>query len=462
MRTSLSILLLLFSPCLFAQSNTWGVKFSDDISASYTPTINTMTNKGWEYSNGIVLHGMEKIYNHTRTTSYINYIKQYVDSYVSTNGTVTGLGAALDKIQPGVLCLFLYKETGQTKYKTAATNIRNYLLTGNTFPKTPDGGYWHKNTLAYTNIMMLDGIYMAHPFLAKYGKMFNDTVAVNTAIFQTLFLAQRTYDSALHLCKHAWDYSKTAPWANNTNGRSSEVWSRAMGWYMMALTDIIITLPYDHPKRQELITLFNNLCIGIQATQDSTTGLWYQVMDKPDSTDNYIETSGSGMFIYALKTAVENEWIDSSYLQVCKTAWTGLQKYIGTYNARPQIQSFAPAMSVQNNYTAYVSYPYTAVNCPLPLGNTLHPHGYCGLLMASSVMEFPVTTYTFIGNGSWLNAANWEGGNIPPTPLPAANCIIINPSGNCILDTEQRIAVGASLKVLKNKSFNIQHNLILQ
>ena len=77
-------------------------------------------------------------------------------------------------------------------------------------------------------------------------------------------------------------------------------------------------------------------------------------------------------------------------------------------------------------------------------------------------MEFPVTTYTFTGDGSWLNAANWEGGIIPPPTLTAGNCIVINPTGTCVLDTEQSITVGASLKVLKNKNFNIQHNLILQ
>lgn len=425
-----------------------------------------MTFKGWEYSNGIVLHGMEKVYTNTRTTSYLNYIKSYVDLYVQPNGSVTNLSNTLDKIQPAILCLFLYKETGLEKYKTAATNIKNYFLTGTTFKKTPDGGYWHKNNAQYTNIMMLDGIYMAHPFLAKYGKMFNDTQCLNTAIFQTLFIAGKTYNANTNLAKHAWDYSKTAAWCNPATGVSKEVWSRAMGWYMMGLVDILQYTPYDYPRRNELIDLLNNLCIGIKNTQDASTGLWYQVMDKQDSVGNYLESSGSGMFVYALKTAVDNEWIDTSYLDVCRKGWDGLKTKITTHtDGLPRINSFAPAMSVQNNYTAYVTTPYTPVNCPAT-GSfaTQHPHGYCGVLMAATAMEFPITTYTFTGDGDWDNSGNWLNNLIPPNPLPAGSGIIIDPieNGNCILNISQQISPGATIKVLRNKTMFVEGFLQVQ
>ncbi len=461
----LSFLLLYITISGFAQSDTWGVKFSNTILTRYTPTINSMTNKGWEYSNSIILHGMEKIYEYTRDTNYLNYIKTYIDSYINTSGTITptALSATLDKIHPGLLCLFLYKETGLTKYKNAATNIRNYLLTGTTFNKTPDGGFWHKNDGNYNNVMMLDGIYMAQPFLAKYGAMFNDTACINTAVSQTLLLASHTYDSALHLSKHAWDYSKLKTWADPASGTSSEVWSRGLGWYIMAITDILYYLPKDHPGYQKLVTLLNNLCIGIRNNQDSVSGLWYQVVNKKDSLNNYTESSGSGMFIYTLKKAVNNEWIDSSYLAICRKGWEGLKTQIGTYtDGLPKINSFAPAMSVQNSYKDYVNSPYTAVNCPAAIG-TQHPHGYAGLLMASSVMEFPVTTYTFTGNGDWYLASNWLNNSIPPNTLPKCSAIIIDPipDGSCTLTGTQHISAGAKLTVMKGKKFFITGKLVI-
>lgn len=429
-----------------------------------------MTGKGWEYSNSIVLHGMEKVYDNTRDTIYRNYIKTYIDSYVSSTGVVSGLGTTLDKIHPGILCLYLYKETGLQKYKTAATNIRNYLLgtTGapSQFAKTPDGGFWHKNTLAYTNVMMLDGMYMAHPFLAKYGKMFNDDSATNTATRQILLLASHTYDSALHLSKHAWDYSKANIWADPVTGASTEVWCRAMGWYMMAIVDVLKYLPATHPDHKRMRNLLDSLVIGVKNTQDINTGLWYQVMDKKDSAGNYLESSGSGMFIYALKTAVDNEWIDSSYLSVCRKGWEGLKTKISTYtDGKPQINSFAPAMSVQNNYTAYVTTPYTAVNCPVSgFGAIQHPHGYCGLLMAASAMEFPITTYTFIGDGAWDDPTNWQDNIIPPATLPKCQAIIIDPlaGGTANLIDTQHIAAGARLIIKTGKHLAVSGKLTIQ
>ncbi|MGG9971376.1 glycoside hydrolase family 88/105 protein [Ferruginibacter sp. SUN002] len=449
---------------VLAQSDTWSVKFSDAIITRYQPTINVMTNKGWEYSNSIVLHGMEKVYTYTRDNNYLLYMQNYIDPYLTNLNA--NLSSTLDKIHPGIVCLFLYQQTGLTKYKTAATTLRNYLLATNNFKKTPDGGYWHKNNGGYNNIMMLDGIYMAHPFLAKYGVMFNDDSALNTATRQTLLLASHTYDSSLHLAKHAWDYTKSSVWADPATGTSSEVWSRAMGWYMMAIVDILKSLPKSHTDYSKMRSLLDSLCIGVKNTQDDVTGLWYQVMHKKDSIGNYLESSGSGMLIYALKTAVDNEWIDTGYLSVCRKGWEGLKTKISTYSdGLPRINSFAPAMSVQNNYTAYVTTPYTPVNCPAP-GTlvTQHPHGYCGLLMAASAMEFPITTYTFIGNGDWSIASNWENNIIPPAVLPKCEAIIIDPveGGECVLNNEQHIAIGAKLTVKKGKSFRVIGHLVIQ
>lgn len=391
-------------------TSTYSVKFSNAIISRWPTTINAMTGKGWEYSNSIILHGMEKVYGDTADVAYINYIKKYVESYVDSSGNFNfTLAQTLDNIHPGILCLFLYQKTGLTKFKTAATTLRNYLMgPSSTYPKTPNGGYWHKGTSsAYTNVMMLDGIYMAHPFLVKYGKMFNDVACYDTATSQALLLASYVYDNTIHLARHAWNYDKTKAWANATTGVSSEVWSRAMGWYAMALVDMLKYLPSTHPKYGAIKALLANLAIGIQNTQDATTGLWYQVMDKPTGTANYLETSGSAMFVYALKVAVDSGWISGSYLTVAQKGWTGLKTYsISTYSgdSKPEIDNFAPAMSVQNNYTAYVTSPNTAVNTP----TSTNPHGYAAILMAASVMEFPLaaalplrlTGFTAVASGN--------------------------------------------------------------
>ncbi len=361
----------------------------------YTPTIDNMTSKGWEYSNTIIMHGMEKVYDNVPTASYLSYIQAYIDLYVNPAGAISQTINSLDKIHPGITCLFLYEKTGLLKYKTAATFLRNKLVGPSaTYSKTSNGILWHKLS-GYNNIMMLDGMYMAHPFLAKYGSLFNDNAAIDTAVNQTLFAYNQLYDNTTHLIKHAWTSTPVSyGWANGTTGNSSEVWSRAMGWYMMALVDILKYVPAAHPKRANLLTALSNLAVGIKNYQDATSGLWYQVVDRGTSlTNNYLETSGSAMFVYALKTAINNGWISSAtYLATVQSGWTGLQNKIGTYSdGKPMINDFAPAMTVQSSAANYVLTSFQPVDCPVATG-TQHPHGYAAILMAASAMEFTMST----------------------------------------------------------------------
>lgn len=379
----------------YGQSNTWSVKFSDAILARYQPTINAMTNKGWEYSNGIILHGMEKVYQHTNDVRYLNYIKAYVDAYVDNAGNVSGLGKTVDKIQPGILCLFLYEKTGELKYKTAATNLVNYMTTN--FLKTPDGGYWHKSeqnttSYAYYHVMMVDGMYMLHPFLAKYASLFNEPALYDEVTFQLLYMASKVMPTPNTLPKHAWEYYDYKAWSDPTTHRSTDVWSRGTGWYMMALADVLEYLPSTHANYASVLELFQRMSSGVAAHQDPTTGLWHQVVDKTNETGNWTESSGSGMFVYALKKGVKNGWLNAAtYTPVTDKGWQGLQTQIATLSdGGPQIQQFCVATGVVNNTAAY--YNLGKTNCPtgIPWSGTQHPHGYCGILMAASAMEFPL------------------------------------------------------------------------
>lgn len=402
------LLLLLLSVQASGQAaNTWSVKISDAIISRYSPTINAMTSKGWEYSNTIILHGMEKVYNQVNDASYLAYIKTFIDSYLNADGTFkAGVTlVSLDRIHPGISVLFLYEKyksnpTDSAKYRTAATNLRNVLVGAsasyNPYRTPVHKIFWHKQS-GYDNIMMLDGMYMAHPFLAKYGSLFNDNAAIDTAVNQTLFAYNQLYQSGSHLIKHAWKEpgsSGTVSW-DDVAGNSTSVWSRAMGWFVMALVDELKFVPSGHARRSELLTALSNLAAGIASYQDASSHLWFQVVDKTAATlsGNYLETSGSAMFVYALKTAVDSGWINSAtYLPVAQSGWTGIQTKIGTYSdSKPQILDFAPAMSVQNTEALYVQASLQPVDCPTASG-TQHPHGYAAVLMAASVMEFPMIT----------------------------------------------------------------------
>jgi unsaturated rhamnogalacturonyl hydrolase len=408
------------SHSMASPSTLWAVDFSDAIIQRWPTSINDMTGKGWEYSNAIVLQGIEKTYNYTRNAGYLSYIRKYVDQYVNASGNVDfdSTAQSLDKLHPAILCLFLYQETGQQKYKLAADKLFSLLKRQ---PTNASGGFWHKKTNA--NQMLLDGIYMAQPFLAKYGYQIGErSYCDSMAAFQMLLLSSHVYVASKKLLLHGWDETKTAAWANASTGLSSEIWSRAMGWFSMALVEVLRYFPKDHPKYPELLALLVNIAEGIKNAQDPATGLWYQVVDKGSQSDNWLESSGSGMMVCALKNAVDCGFIDKSYLAVAQKGWTGLKTKITLDNQNlPVINQFVGSMNVLVDYAAYVS--QAKVNCP----PATHPHGYCGVLMAASAMELAKTKYRLsiatTGQGSVTNPTGEmfqdSGSSVTLTAVPA-------------------------------------------
>jgi unsaturated rhamnogalacturonyl hydrolase len=377
-----------WSSALSQQTN-WGEKFSNAIMDRYQPTIDAMTHHGWDHSNSIILHGMEKIYAHTNNPKYFNYIKSFVDSFVDGKGNVTGLRPALDGMHPGLLCLFMYEKTGEAKYKTAATIMRNYLIgtpsNPSPFNKTPEGGYWHSQSDGNKNVMSVDGIYMAHPFLVKYGKMFNDTECFDIATFQLLLVAEKSFNITTKLPYHGWDHTKSKPWANPITGTSTQHWSRSTGWFSMALVDILESLPLSHKNYKNILFLFQQLAEGIKENQHPTLGYWYHVLNKQEVSGNYPESSTTGMVTYSIMKGVNLGLLDKSYEEVAIKGWKGLQGFIKVYSdGKPQITSFTPGMGYKNDLADYLT--VVPVSCPTTTG-TQHPHGYCAVLMASSVME---------------------------------------------------------------------------
>ena len=86
-------------------------------------------------------------------------------------------------------------------------------------------------------------------------------------------------------------------------------WSRALGWYAMALVDSLEYFPVDHPKRGTIMGIFERLSRALGRYQEKESGLWFQVLDQGFREGNYLETSGSAMFIYALaRDCGSNTW----------------------------------------------------------------------------------------------------------------------------------------------------------
>ncbi|EOD51418.1 putative cell wall glycosyl hydrolase protein [Neofusicoccum parvum UCRNP2] len=255
------------------------------------------------YTNAVLYRAVDLVYKASGNETYFSWIKEQVDAVVSDNGTIAGWPAdkdSLDDILLGRNLLELYGQTNETKYKTAATNLR---LSLDKHKRTPAGGFWHRDP-TYPNQMWLDGIYMADVFYAQYTAAFEpaNTTAWDDVLLQFSLIEQHLRNATSNLLYHGYDELKAAVWADPVTGASPHVWNRALGWYVMALLDALDYFPADHAGHQQLRDWYVAAADGVVAAQDPETGGWWLVMDEPypGMAGNYIESSGTAMFTYGL------------------------------------------------------------------------------------------------------------------------------------------------------------------
>lgn len=268
----------------------------------------------WDYCHGLELQAMLDVYDRYGDRRYFDYALAYADTMVNVDGTIKKYKReefSLDRINSGKFIFRIYEQTKEEKYKKALALMRSQL---DDHPRNADGGFWHKKV--YPNQVWLDGIYMGAPFYAEYAYRNNQVEDYADVINQFLMAARHTYDAKTDLFRHACDVSRTERWANPQTGQSLHSWGRAMGWYAMAFVDALDFIPTHEVGRDSMLTVFRHLASMVKRLQDAESGLWYQVLDKSGAPGNYLESSCSAMFVYALFKGVRKGYLDPSYLQV--------------------------------------------------------------------------------------------------------------------------------------------------
>jgi len=283
----------------------WMVDFSDKIK--------------WNYTHGLELQSIIQVSEKTGDEKYFNYAENYADTMVNEDGSIKTYRLDrynIDHINPGKMLFPVYKRTGNPKYLKALQLLRSQM---ETHPRISNGGYWHKQI--YPHQVWLDGLYMAGPFLAEYGKTFDEPALFDEVALQLTTAWEDLIDEETGLLYHGWDESREQRWADPVTGKSPHFWSRSIGWYMMALVDVLDFMPEDHPKRGHIIDLLNNISTTIDRYRDYETGMWYQVTNLPDREGNYLESSGSIMFIYTWVKGAQKGYLPEEFAEKGATAY---------------------------------------------------------------------------------------------------------------------------------------------
>ncbi len=306
----------------------WAARMSDSVIARH-PADQT---PAWVYEWGLALKGILDVWRQTADRAYLAYVRASMDHFVQPDGTIRTYPVEqynVDFVNPGKNLFPLYELTGDERYAQAARRLRDQMRL---HPRTQSGGFWHK--LIYPNQMWLDGIYMASPFLAAYAAAFDEPALFDDVVHQIALVESHTRDAKTGLLYHAWDESKQQRWADPDAGCSPHFWGRAVGWFAMALPDVLDFLPADHPRRGEILDILARLIDAIARVQDPASGVWYQILVLPEREGNYLEASASCMFVYAIAKSVRGGYIPQQWAAVAQHAYRGvLEQFISVDEA---------------------------------------------------------------------------------------------------------------------------------
>ncbi|MFP3885798.1 glycoside hydrolase family 88 protein [Priestia filamentosa] len=297
--------------------NDWAAKTSDSV-MKRRPEINTK----WEYEDGVVLQGMELVFNKTGDRKYLEYMIKSMDLFVDENGNIPKYSSNefnIDHINNGKVLLALYEHTEDERYKKAADLLRSQLIN---HPRTSEGAFWHKEIYPYQ--IWLDGLYMGSVFYARYIKEFGEEAEFEDVMKQFILSYKHTRDEETGLLHHAWDEKREQPWCDKEKGLSKHYWARSIGWYVMAIVDVLDYIPESYEGRDVLLNMLEETVEAMMNYQDKETGVWYQIVNQPERKGNYLESSGSAMMLYAIAKGVRKNYLSQDWFEKAEHIYKGI------------------------------------------------------------------------------------------------------------------------------------------
>lgn len=278
----------------------------------------------WNYIDGCMITALMEISAIKGDERYFEFAERFIDYYVREDGSILGYSIDkynLDDINEGRVLFELYERTGKEKYRLAIEKHKEHL---DTQPRTELGSFWHK--LIYPNQVWLDGIYMAQVFSTLYAK--HSDGDYSDPVMQIKNVRRYMKDAKSGLYYHGFDCTRSMFWADKGTGLSKNFWLRSIGWFAVAIVDIIDIMGENADK--ELIEIFRDLMESMIKYRDEGSKMYCQVVNLPDKEGNYLETSGSSMIAYAMMKGARIGVIDKQFSTLGKETFDGIcERYLG-------------------------------------------------------------------------------------------------------------------------------------
>ena len=283
----------------------------------------------WNYIDGCMITACLSLYKTTGDEKFLKFSKKFLDYFVKDGGVIETYSVEeynLDNINQGKNLFTLYDLTGKQRYRDAIETIRSQLAT---HPRTKEGNFWHKKIYPWQ--VWLDGTYMAQPFYMEYETRYNSMKGCLDSYHQFMNVKKYMKDPVTGLYYHGYDESRQMYWANPETGCSANFWLRAMGWFLVAMVDVLERMDEQlYYEYRSIMAMLKEAVEAMLPFQDPETGMFWQVIDKAGVPGNYLEASGTALFAYAVLKGVRLGYLPKRFAAYGEKAVYGTcDKYLG-------------------------------------------------------------------------------------------------------------------------------------
>lgn len=283
----------------------------------------------WNYIDGCMITACLSLYKTTGDEKFLTFSRHFLDYFVKSGGVIETYHVDeynLDNINQGKNLFTLYDLTGKQRYRDAIETIRSQL---ETHPRTKEGNFWHKKIYPWQ--VWLDGTYMAQPFYMEYETRFNGMKGCLDSYRQFMNVKKHMRDPVTGLYYHGYDESRQMYWADPETGCSPNFWLRAMGWFLVAMVDVLERMDEQlYYEYRSIMAMLKDAAEAMLKFQDPETGMFWQVIDKPGVPGNYLETSGTALFAYAMLKGARLGYLPKRFAAYGEKAFYGTcDKYLG-------------------------------------------------------------------------------------------------------------------------------------
>lgn len=279
----------------------------------------------YNWSDAVLLKALITRHDLSGDEQYDPYLQQWVDSsLINTNGENP------NNMAPAVGTAYWYQRTGEARYRERLEAVWNDYQR---VRRSAAGAVSH----TYHDVQLWDDtLYMIGLFLQQAFRATGEEIYLTDYLTQLRLHADKLYDPATGLWYHGWDedgqnnsvVGSVPDWPDATTGQSPEFWGRGNGWILMSLADVLALIDEQHPDYAEVVTIYRSMAAALLPLQDTRTGHWFQLPIYPQDPDNFIESSCTAMFCYALARGIRLGILDrAQYLPAVEQGVAGLQTH---------------------------------------------------------------------------------------------------------------------------------------